>query len=260
MESHAVPRIPDPLPLPDPGDSSITAAAKIIIEAVPVLGGMLTGIVEGVQAHVSSRTLAVWTREVAEVLKYLLEFRGRDLNDLLQDDVFCDAVARASLIAFASRREGTRRALCNALLNVGASGGSESDADLHASLLALLDSVTPSHMRALGFLEDPIGWSARSGIAPPPMKSMDAGEAPTIAGIFDSHLRSTLGWQDGRTIAEDLVTRGLVPRVGANYPGLIAIDPIFGPDREMLTWKARTFIDFIRGGFGDPTQWSPEGP
>lgn len=254
MPDDAVPQIPEPLPLPDPARAYLATAVRVIVEAVPVLGGMLTGVVDGVETHIASRTLAVWTREVSAVLAYVLERDGRNVDDLLNDDRFCDAVARASLIAFSSRREGTRRALCNALLNVAGDRGTETDADLHATHLAMLDTVTPTHMRALGFLEDPAGWCERAGIPAPPMTSSDAQGAPTISSVFDSHLRDALDWPDGRTIAEDLITWGLVPRVGGNYPGLIAIDPIYGPDGEMLTSKARAFLDFVRGEFGDPTQ------
>lgn len=40
---------------------------------------------------------------------------------------------------------------------------------------------------------------------------------------------------------------------GPTTLGTIGINPSFGPDREMLTAKARAFLDFVRGDFGDPT-------
>lgn len=150
VNDRDVPAVPEPPELPSGVEAAIQTGVQVLAAAIPVFGPVVGAGLEGFASHASQRSLVVWAHEVSEVVEALRRLAGRSVAELLEDDVWLDAVARASLIASTSRQKERRRALRNALFNIGARDG-EGGSAMAESLLRLLDMVTPAHMRYLGF-------------------------------------------------------------------------------------------------------------
>lgn len=90
---------------------------------------------------------------------------------LSQDPTFTSAFLHASQIAMRTHQRAKLRALQNAVLNVAV--GATPDDDLQLVLLNLIDQLAPWHLRLLAYLDEPMDWMERHGVATPPNPSLD---------------------------------------------------------------------------------------
>ena len=175
-----------------------------------------------------------WQQQVEDALDAIAQQADHlDVEALLTDDDFVDAVATATRIAEKSAAALKRAALQNVLVNVGL--GDFFDADKRAIYLRYVDELTPSHLALLQLADDPPGWFDRRNRAWPGgnLISVVIAAFPTWAG--DEPFVDT--------IAADLASRGL-----ADLP-LRTMMTANGVMAQRTKPKGREFMAFISGPF-----------
>lgn len=108
-----------------------------------------------------------WFTQLAEGLEELRKRvdGGLDLEALIDDDRFTDAVVSATRTVEHTHQAEKIEALRNAVLNSAVTGAP--DADTQAILLNLVDRLTASHLRMLTLWDDPQAWFVSHGLAWP---------------------------------------------------------------------------------------------
>lgn len=150
---------------PPPRDSAAASLVAKGVEAglslVPGAGGPLSIAFAAAIGRGYNRRLYAWLEDLAAAVDDLC--RAVDeltLEDLADDELFLDAVATATRAAERTSSSEKRTALRNAVLNT-ALPDRRPDADLAAIFLRWIDDFTPSHLRLLTHLDDPVGWFDR---------------------------------------------------------------------------------------------------
>jgi hypothetical protein len=145
-------------PMP-PADNDRTHAIKRVVEmgiaAIPVLGGPLQISFQEAAGRKLADRREGWFAGLAARLADL-EDRFGNFDHLADEEVFFDAVMRATRIADQTSREEKIEALRNAVINSVAPGAP--DADRQQLYFDLIDQLTPTHIRLLHVLNDPPGW------------------------------------------------------------------------------------------------------
>lgn len=214
--------------------SAIVAPDAAQAAAAAVAGG--TVMFETFFGVAAGRRRYEWELQVTAVLHWLVEQRGLP-EARLQADEFVDAVVRASQIAAADSTEAKRRALMNALCNVGT--GTAPSRDRQMILLRLLDQATELHMRALGQLLRSEAIEQRSG-------SQDHDSVPDV---LVAHMPQFAGNQElAETVAKELENMGLIVDMLEDGQGLFSIGTPWRPGRT-ITSKGKDFVGFITGPF-----------
>ena len=144
----------DPLPQ-EPGlDDHRLAVIKGSISSIPIIGGVLAEEFGLILAPVLSRRRDEWFSDLARRLHGLAaSSKELDLKRLSENEAFVSAVIETTQIAIKTHATEKLAALRNAVLNIAI--GAAPDEDVQAIFLRLIDSLTPSHLRLLRFLQQP---------------------------------------------------------------------------------------------------------
>ncbi len=125
------------------------SAAKAALSLVPVASEVFA---MAVSAPLERRRRK-WEEEVSEAIADLSQKIGCPIDNLAEDEVFVDCVAKATLIAIRNHHEEKRQALRNAVFNSGASGAP--DHALQQIFLDLIDYFTEWHLRLIRLFQNP---------------------------------------------------------------------------------------------------------
>jgi hypothetical protein len=162
-----------------------------------------------------------------------MDHHGVSVEHLAEEEEFLDAVATATRIVAATGNEAKRKILRNALINVGSGEGPEPDKQ--AIYLRYIDELTPSHMRLLGFMNDPVAFCDRHEI-PWPNISMGS-----LGSVIEAALPELAVDRDFlETLGADLSRFGLV-----SNPGFYSMMTGEGIKAGRGTAKGSEFLAFI---------------
>jgi hypothetical protein len=173
---------PDDNPLrPTKGDHALTVA-KVIVAAVPYMGGPAAEILAALIRAPLTKRLEAWCDQINLALAELRETRaGLDPDSLAGNQDFVSAVQHATQIAVRTHRQENLDALRNAVLNVAA--GTAPHDDLQLMFLAFVDAFTPLHLRMLKFFRNPTGSLASAGKPLHPTVYNTMAEVLPIGGV-----------------------------------------------------------------------------
>ncbi|MQA78089.1 MAG: hypothetical protein GEV10_06365 [Streptosporangiales bacterium] len=153
-----------------PERSTDKAVAATIIEAglsaVPVVGGPVAVIWAAVVGAAYEKRREQWQKDITEAVQDLLDQVDElTAESLAQNTEFLDALAHATASATATGQQDKLDALRNAVLNSALP--SDLDSDTRAMFLRYVRDFTPSHLRLLRLLANPLDWYASRGLAWP---------------------------------------------------------------------------------------------
>lgn len=134
------------------------------VGAVPVLGSLLTEIIEVSWQPRLERRRAEWLSSLGARLESLAQ-EVTDVRDRVESDEFLEVFIEAARAAQATHEEEKRDALRNAVINT-ALEVEESQAWRLIFVNRLAD-LQPAHLHLLSFLADPRGGLEERGITPP---------------------------------------------------------------------------------------------
>jgi hypothetical protein len=177
-------------------------ALKATISSIPVVGGALAEVFSAtVPSPVSKKTADWWDDLARRVTK--LERSGISMESLATSDEFKTLVRQASQLANQNARQEKLEALRNAVVNAAA--GIDIDADERQIFLQMVDQLTPSQLKMLEFLNDPLAYGQAHNVKYG--NYMAAGIATIVEDAFPE-------WRGRREVYDlvlhDLQTRGLV--------------------------------------------------
>ncbi|WP_299959954.1 hypothetical protein [uncultured Modestobacter sp.] len=134
---------------------------------VPFAGGPLGVALALAMGWSYNKRMQQWLDDVAVAITELQEATEDwpSFEELAQDDVFVDAVLRASQAAQATHQAEKLDALRNGVLN--SPGRDAPDVEEQARFFRLVDQFTASHLRLLVFLHDPKAAFTRAGLEMP---------------------------------------------------------------------------------------------
>jgi hypothetical protein len=173
-----------------------------------------------------------WFTQLAKGLEELRQrVDGLDLEALVGDDRFTDAVVSATRTVEHTHQAEKIEALRNAVLNSVVPGAP--DADTQAIFLNLVDRFTSSHLRLLTLWDDPPAWFESHGLP-----------GPTSSGSRALTAEAALPEARGRRdfillIASELKTAGLL---AADLAGMVSPQ---GMMQRLTTDFGRQFVRFI---------------
>ena len=175
-----------------------------------------------------------WLAELAEAVDDLRQRIGdASFNTLAENPLFVDAVVTTTRVIDHTHQEEKIAALRNAVLNSVAPNAP--DADSQAMFLSLVDRYTPTHLRLLTLLNDPVAWFESHGMAPP-----TGAIAGAMAGFVEAGLPELKGRQEFYgLVAVDLNSSGML---AVELSGLLGTAVLMRP---MTNGMGRQFVEFI---------------
>lgn len=222
---------------PPKQSTKATVGAAIIegaLSAVPVVGGPLTVIWTTVVGAAYANRRQRWEREITDAVQELLDQVDELTPESLAEDTeFLDALAHATASATATGQQEKLDALRNAVLNSALP--SDLDSDTRAMFLRYVRDFTPSHVRLLRLLANPVDWYASRGLAWP---NLSAGGLSKIVEQGIPEFR-------GR---RDLYDRLYADLAGAGFTdggGLHTTMTGHGLTAERATGAGKAFLTFI---------------
>lgn len=127
------------------------------LQFVPGIGGALAVTFVTAVTWRLNQKREEWLTDLAEGVEELRERLGDiDLDALVSDPRFADAVVLATRTVEHTHQEEKLEALRNAVLN--SVSPDAPDADTQAIFMNLIDRLTPSHLRLLTLWNDPAAW------------------------------------------------------------------------------------------------------
>jgi hypothetical protein len=217
-----------------PGREIAERVAEAALGSVPLVGNALAvTFVTALSWRLDQRRdewLTGLAEKVEEVCK---QVDGLDLETLLDDDRFVDAVMTATRTVEHTHQEEKISALRNAVLNSVAPDAP--DADTQAIFLNLIDRFTPSHLRLLTLWDDPPAWFESHGLTPPTAAYMASRTVTVEAGLPEMQGRKEFYG----LIASELGSAGMLT---ASLSGNVQPPSLMS---RLTTDFARQFIRFI---------------
>ncbi len=136
------------------------------LSTVPLAGGPAAELFSALVAAPLARRRDRWIKEIGEAVEELKEkIEGLTLENLSQNEEFISTLLHATQIASRSHQEEKLKALRNAITNAALPDPPD---DLTQQLfLNYVDSLTPWHLKALAYLDDPAKWAAKRGASLP---------------------------------------------------------------------------------------------
>ncbi len=129
-------------------------------------GGILAEILTRAESRaVARRYGALFTKLDARLTELAARVEGITPGGLAENDSFITTLMHVIEIGRRTHQEEKREALLNAVLNSALPGAPEND--LQLIFLSLVDTFTPTHLRILRFLDDPMAWMELHGPTPP---------------------------------------------------------------------------------------------
>jgi hypothetical protein len=142
-------------------------SAEMMVNMVPVFGGTIAVALTVALNHKLNKRRERWFTELADVVEELRDrFDGFDPESLAENEAFVDAVVTGTRIVDRTSQREKIEVLRNAVLNSALPAAP--DQDIQQLYFALIDDLTPTHLRLLTLLDDPPGWfDARPGLHRP---------------------------------------------------------------------------------------------
>jgi len=195
---------------PEPPTQGRTAAilvtlAEAAISAVPIVGGPVATLLTAGVGGVVNRRLTDWFAELARDVDQLAA-RVDELQPerLADSDAFADAVMTAARIVEKTSQQEKLDALRNAVVNSVLPRAP--DADYRASFFAIVDDLTPTHLRLLMLLDNAQSYfDARTELLLP-----EPGPSATAYELVAAALPKLLGDEFADKFFADLSRNGLV--------------------------------------------------
>lgn len=191
-------------PIIEPDGEKAHRVARIMIGAVPVLGGAGVEIFNSIIDTPMNERRMQWMNQVGNALNDLIEKSVLTEQGLQHNETFITTVSQASMLAIRSHQQEKLEALRNAVLNVAIGHGPEED--LRQLFLNFIDVCTVTHIRLLSLMNGPEEWGQKHGVEFPSSWSM-GGIAQAIEHAFPD-LRGKE--RIYKVIWGDLYQRGLI--------------------------------------------------
>lgn len=212
----------------------VERAGEAGLNFVPGVGGALAvAFVTAVGWQLNQRR-EKWLGELAEAVEDLRQGLGdASFETLAENRLFVDAVVTTTRVIDHSHEQEKIAALRNAVLNSVARDAP--DADAQAMFLSLVDRYTPTHLRLLTLLNDPVAWFDSHDLIPP---------TPAIAGAMAEVVEAGLPELKGRQEFYGLVAADL------NSSGMLAVElsGVLGTAilmRSVTNQMGKQFVKFI---------------
>src|ERR1022692_3541497 len=131
------------------------------LAAIPLVGGSVQILVDGILGPAFDRRRGRWFRELAEMMNAL----SARVDALASDEVFITAVFEASRIAVGTHRDEKWRMLRNCLVNVATV--SVRDDFMALQMVRLVEAIEPEHVVVLEYFRNPRGWYEQRDLPQP---------------------------------------------------------------------------------------------
>ncbi|MEN3540982.1 hypothetical protein AAH991_38115 [Microbispora sp. ZYX-F-249] len=212
-------------------------AIEAAINVVPMVGGTIgVLLMQGLNSKLNQRR-DQWLTELAEAVEDLQDrVDGFDPESLTENPAFVDAVVTATRIVDRTSQFEKIELLRNAVLNAAMPGAP--DLDVQQLYLNLIDELTPTHIRLLTLLNDPVGWFDRRPELVRPQFGLSSNRTALITAALPD-----LGEKGRETIERfyaGLADGGLV---NAPLGGMMTANGAFEP---ATTDFAESFLAFVR--------------
>jgi hypothetical protein len=216
------------------GRELVDRVAEAGLGSVPVFGNALAVTFVTVVTWRLNQRREEWFTQLAEGVEELRQrLDGLCLEDLVDNDLFVDALVSATRTIEHTHQAEKIEALRNAVLNSVAPDAP--DADTQAIILNLVDQFTPSHLRLVTLWDDPPAWFASHGI-PQPTGAFATSRTVTVeAGLPEMQGRKEFYL----LVANELASSGML---NASLTGLVQPPSLMS---RLTTDFGRQFVRFI---------------
>jgi hypothetical protein len=211
-------------------------AAKVVISALPYVGGPAAELFEKVVTSPLSRRRDKWLTELFQKINKLQECVSEfDPVRLAHSDEFLSAFLQAAGAALKTHQTEKLNALRNSVLNVAL--GRAPDEDQQTIFLSYVDGFTPWHLRILKFFESPLGLTS-------PLDAVsDQTFGGSLSGALEDRFQELRGRRDFyNQIVRDLSNRGLL---AVNDEVLFTMMTGIGLVTKRTTALGDQFLSFI---------------
>jgi len=157
-------------PSVEPGGEKAHRLARIMIGAVPILGGAGVEIFNSIIETPLNARKVQWMNQVGNALNDLIEKEVLTEQGLQHNETFITTVSQASMLAIRNHQQEKLEALRNAVLNVAI--GRAPEEDLRQLFLNFIDVCTVTHIRLLSLMSGPEAWGQKRGVEFPSGWSM----------------------------------------------------------------------------------------
>jgi hypothetical protein len=226
-------------PKPTKADAAHTIV-KAGLSAIPIVGGPAAEIFSSIIVPPLGRRRDAWVESIANGLKELEEkvadFKIEKLGD---NEIFITTVMHATQAAIRNHQKEKLDSLRNAVINSAL--GIKIDQDTQQMFLEYVDSLTPSHLKVLNFLDDPRLYGQKNNVK---FGSYMGGSVTTILEEAIPELRDKRVFYD--QLLTDLFNRGLT-NTDANSMNAMMTDS--GMFARRTTDTGRVFLKFITRPF-----------
>jgi len=208
--------------------------AKTLLSLVPVVGGAASELFQLIIQPPLQRRQIAWLASLAESIGELQD-AVESLTDmtLSENEGFVSTLLHASRLAVCTHQSEKLEALRNAVLN--AALPSPPSDDLKSIFLGMVDRMTPTHLCALRFLQDPRRFAAVNGVH---LESGSCdGPEELLQLAFPSLAESPEGEELASQVAWDLEDMGLVdwkPRISTEESRALPFEYYFSSSATML--------------------------
>ena len=226
-------------PKPTKGDLAHTLA-KVGLSAIPVVGGPAAELFSAIILPPLARRRDAWVESIANNLKELEgKVAGFKIENLSNNEIFITTVMHATQAAIRNHQKVKLDSLRNAVINSAL--GINIDQDTQQMFLEYVDSLTPSHLKVLSFLDDPRFYGQKNNVK---FGSYMGGSVTTILEEAIPELRDNRVFYD--QLLTDLFNRGLT-NTDANSMNAMMTDS--GMFARRTTDTGRVFLKFITRPF-----------
>jgi hypothetical protein len=226
-------------PKPTKADAAHTIV-KAGLSAVPVIGGPAAEIFSSIIFPPLTRRRDAWVESIAKALKELeIKVEGFKIESLRDNEIFITTVMHATQTAIRNHQKEKLEALRNAVINSAI--GINIDQDTQQMFLEYVDSLTPSHLKVLSFLDDPRLYGQKNNVK---FGNYVGGSVTTILEEAIPELRDKRAFYD--QLLTDLFNRGLINTDANGMNGLMTDSGMF---TRRTTDTGRAFIKFITSPF-----------
>jgi hypothetical protein len=195
-------------PIIEPIGEKAHRVARIMIGAVPILGGAGVEIFNSVIDTPMNERKVQWMNHVGNALNDLIEKGVLTEQNLQRNETFITTVSQASMLAIRSHQQEKLEALRNAVLNVAVGHGPEED--LRQLFLNFIDVCTVTHIRLLSLMSGPEVWAQKHEVEFPSSWSMGG-----ITQVIEHAFPDLKGKEQiYKVIWGDLYQRGLINTEG----------------------------------------------
>lgn len=221
-------------PAHEPDSEKFHRLTRVVMGAVPVVGGPLVEVFNSVLESPLNRRRTEAMVQIGEVINALLEKGVVTMEGLQENDAFISTVSEVCSITLRNHEAEKLKALRNAVKNSALSSCPPDD--YRQMFLNFIDVCTATHIRLLTFLDDPEDWGRTIGVTFSQGWGMGA-----VSGAVHSALPEFSGNEDlFKIVWTDLFQRGLISREGMD-----SVESRTPTLSSITTRIGRQLIDFI---------------